>query len=69
MQCTHTGQTTIKTNKGHTLKVPAVISLDITSNLLSVRSITQTHGNILFTPNTAYLFDKHARGKIIGTAP
>ena len=65
----HTGQTKIKTNKGHTLTVPVVVFPDITSNPLSVRSITQTHGNILFTPNTTYLFDKHARRKIIGTAP
>ena len=69
VQCTHTGQTTIKTNKGHTLMVAAFVSPDIISNLLSVRSITQTQGTILFTPHTAYLFDKHARRKIIGTAP
>ena len=69
VKCTHTGQTTIKTNKGHTLKVSAVVSPDITSNLLSVRSITQSHGNILFTPQTAYLFDRTSKRKIIGTAP
>ena len=66
---THVGQTTIRTNKGHFLHVTAVVSPRVTSNLLSVRSISQKHGNILFTPEVAYIFDKNSRDIVIGTAP
>ena len=67
--CTHVGQITIRTNKCHSLKVTAVITPRVTSNLLSVRSISERHGNILFTPEVAYIFEKHSRDTVIGTAP
>lgn len=60
VQCTHARQTTISTNKGHKLKYTAVVSPNINRHLLSVQAIAKTHGNVLFTPEAAYLFDKNS---------
>ena len=68
--CTQRGQASIKTNMKNKIRIPALVTPKIRSNLLSVHDITIHHGNVLFTPTKAIMYARNkGKSKIFGTAP